>query len=252
MPASATVVPGPQAFGPDIESLPNDVKSLARRAKTKRDEVQARALTKSQAEVVSFVTGPTPGSWLLSYWEDKVAKKVELQNITGFLAAGPHGFIYPDQTGDEETPNDVLKNVTYVATHLRARDPKEVPTDPGVCLDVGFIADDSGKFQEIFGIGLRFPELPDASFSVSSNKDAQQGDSFEDRRAEAKRAAFMVAPLAKAVRRCFVAPWKKGTATGMSFSSSTPASSLTTATRLGMPPCSRASTTTRQAPNPAA
>ena len=61
---------------------------------------------------------------------------------------------------------------------------------------MGFIADDSGKFQEIFGIGLRFPELPDASFSVSSNKDAQQGDSFEDRRAEAKRAAFMVAPLA--------------------------------------------------------
>ena len=196
VPASATVVPGPQAFGPDIESLPNDVKSLARRAKAKRDEVQARALTKSKAEVISFVTGPTPGSWLLSYWEDKIAKKVELQNITGFLAAGPHGFIYPDQTGDEETPNDVLKNITYVATHLRARDPNEVPTDPGVCLDVGFIADDSGKFQEIFGIGLRFPELPDASFSVSSNKDAQQGDSFEDRRAEAKRAAFMVAPLA--------------------------------------------------------
>lgn len=196
VPASATVVPGPQAFGPDIESLPNDVKSLARRAKAKRDEVQAKAHTIDRAEVISLNAIPTQGGWILRYWKSDTAKEVELQNITAFLAAGPHGFIYRDQTGDDEPPDDVLKKITYVATHIRARDPKEVPTDPGVCLDVGFIADDSGKFQEIFGIGLRFPELPDASFSVSSNKDAQQGDSFEDRRAEAKRAAFMVAPLA--------------------------------------------------------
>lgn len=195
VPASATVVPGPQAFGPDIESLPNDAKSLARRAKAKQDEIQAKALTKEKAEVVGFTAGPTSGSWLLSYWDDKFAKKVGLQNATGFLAAGPHGFIYPDVTGDKETPEDLQKNITYVATHLRPRDPSDIPADPGVCLDVGFIADDSGKFQEIFGVGLRFAEWPDVSFSVSSNKDAQQGDSFEDRRAEAKRAAMLVAPL---------------------------------------------------------
>jgi len=196
VPASATVVPGPQAFGPDIESLPNDVKSLTRRATAKRDEIQAKARTIDRAEVISLTEGPTPGSKVFRYWKSDTAKEVELQNITGFLAAGPHGFIYPDSTGDHETPEDVLKNITYVATHLRPRDSSDIPADPGVCLDVGFIADDSGKFQEIFGVGLRFAEWPDVSFSVSSNKDADQGESFEARRAEAKRAAMLVAPLA--------------------------------------------------------
>lgn len=198
VPMAAQVVPGPQAFGPSIESLPNDVKSLARRAKVKRDEVLAKASTRERSELASFSEGPTKGSWLVSYWKSANAKTFLLQNFDGFLAAGPHGFVYPDETGDHETPEDVLKDITYVATHLRARDPAEVPQEPGVCLDVGFIADDTGKFQEIFGIGLRFPELPDASFSISTNKDAQQGDSFEARRSEARRAALMVPELATA------------------------------------------------------
>lgn len=196
VPVTAVAAPGPQAFGPDIESLPNGAGSLVRIARARRDEISAKALTIDKAEVISFVGGPTSGSWVLTYWEDDIAKKVGVQRATGFLAAGPHAFIYPDKTGGKEKPEDLQRNIRYVATHLRARDPQDVPEEPGVCLEAGFISDDSGKFQEIFGIGLRFPELPDASFSVSSNKDAQQGDSFEDRRAEAKRAAFMVAPLA--------------------------------------------------------
>jgi hypothetical protein len=197
VPASANVVLGSQAFGPDIESLPNDVKSLARRAQTKRNVIQAKAHTIDRAEVIALNEGPTPNSWILRYWDSDIAKEVGVETFEVFLASSPHGFLYKSSTAKSvgRTREKLMQNVTYVATQLRARDPKEVPTEPGVCLDVGFIADDSGKFQEIFGIGLRFPELPDASFSVSSNKDAQQGDSFEDRRPEAKRAAFMVAPL---------------------------------------------------------
>jgi hypothetical protein len=196
VPDVAVVAQGPQAFGPRIESLPNDAASLARKAKAMRDAIQAKARTIERAEVISLSSGPTAGSWVLRYWESDTSKEVGLQNATGFLAAGPHGFIYPDETGDNETPEDLLRNINYVATRLRPRDPNEVPGEPGVCLDVGFIADDNGRFQEMFGVGLRFPGLSDVSFSVSSNKDAQQGDSFEDRRAEAKRAAFMAAPLA--------------------------------------------------------
>ena len=196
VPVDAVVVGGPQAFGPNIESLPNDVKSLASRAKAKRDEIRAKAHTIDRAEVISLNEGPTPNSWMLQYWKSDTAKEIGLETIEGFLAGAPHGFLYRTATSENQTTSDILKKITYVATQLRARDPKEIPTEPGVCLDVGFIADDSGRFQEIFGIGLRLPELPDVSFSLSSNKDAQQGDSFEDRRAEAKRAAFLVAPLA--------------------------------------------------------
>lgn len=198
VPLAAQLVPGPQAFGSRIESLQNDVKGLSKRARAKRDEIRAKTQTIDRAEVVSLNDGPTAGSWTLRYWDDEISKRVGLQDIVGYLAAQPHGFIYPSATRNHKTPEQVLENLSYVATHLRARDPAEVPTEPGVCLDVGFIADDSGKFQEIFGIGLRFPELPDASFFISTNKDAQQGDSFDARRAEARRAALMVPELASA------------------------------------------------------
>ncbi|WP_133610427.1 T6SS immunity protein Tli4 family protein [Aquabacterium commune] len=198
VPMAAQVVPGPQAFGSRIESLQNDAKGLTRRARAKREEVHSKTQTIDRAEVVSLNEGPTAGSWILRYWDDEISKKVGLQDIVGYFAAQPHGFIYPSATRNHKTPEQVLDSLTYIATHLRARDPAEVPQEPGVCLDVGFIADDTGKFQEIFGIGLRFPELPDASFSISTNKDAQQGDSFEARRSEARRAALMVPELATA------------------------------------------------------
>jgi len=198
VPVDTELVQGPQSFGPHIDSFPDDVGSLARRARAKKDAIQAKTQTVDRSEVISLTEGPTLGSWMLRYWEDDTAKNVGVQSINGFLAAGRHGFTYFTETAPRSgrTVETEVKGLSYVAKHLRSRESTEVPTEPGVCLDVGFIADDSGKFQEIFGIGLRFRGFPDVSFSLSSNKDAQQGESFEDRRAEAKRAAFMVAPLA--------------------------------------------------------
>lgn len=203
VPESTQVLYGRQAFGANVQSLTNDAKSLKRLAQKQREEVLANSRTIDRAEVISLNEGPTPGSWTLAYWQSDTAKMVGLQNISGFLSAGPHGFIYPVETAPSEgrTAEVETSNLRYVATHLRARDPSEVPTEPGVCLDVGFIADDTGKFQEIFGIGFRFPELPDASFSISSNKNAQQGDPFEDRIAQAARAARSVPEMAAALAK---------------------------------------------------
>lgn len=200
VPATARVVPGPQIFGATVQSFPNDANSSATRAKAKRAEIQAKSQTIERAEVISLLEQPGAENWTLTYWKSANAKKLGIQEIEGYLSVAPHGYTYFSSTGPREgrTTALVMERLTYIATHLRARDPAEVPSEPGVCLDVGFIADDTGKFQEIFGIGLRFPELPDASFSISTNKDAQQGDSFESRRAEARRAALMVPELAPA------------------------------------------------------
>jgi hypothetical protein len=196
VPATSLVLPGSQAFGVEVQSLPNGAREIAKLARQKRDEVQAKTLSRDRAEIVSFSEGPTYGSWTLRYWNDYISKKVDLQNITAFLASSQHGFVYSESTGDDESAEDVLRNVGYVANHLRARDPSDMPLEPGVCLDIGFIADDTGRFQEIFGLGLRFPDLPDVSFSILSNKNADQGDSFEERRAKAKNMALLEAPMA--------------------------------------------------------
>ncbi len=203
VPMRTQVLAGPQAFGPYMEALPNEVQSLGRRATDARNKVRAKSQTTEHAEVISLEQAPNPGSWTLRYWESDSAKAVGLETFESFLAASPHGFFYRSTTAKSvgRTAIQVEQNIKYVASHLRARDPAEVPTEPGVCLDVGFIADDSGQFQEIFGVGFRFPELTDASFSISSNKNAQQGESFEARLAEAARSAKgepeMAAALAK-------------------------------------------------------
>lgn len=196
VPINAVVVYGSQTFNGKIESfsagkgsLSSVVSAKARELRAIRHDVLPGTLLREDRVNNSSLAR------VLVFFDDPSASRVV--HVWGELRAEPIEFLY---TGGTRVANDgvarEVDNVSYVATRLRSRVPLDVPVEPGVCLDGGFISDDSGKFQEIFGIGLRFPELPDASFSVSSNKDAEQGDSFEARRAEAKRAAFMVAPLA--------------------------------------------------------
>jgi len=199
VPDSATVINGPQTFGASIKSLPYGAVKLQGLVSKRVAELQAVKHEEVEGSLLrEVVDGPTSGGKTVISWASSHA--TYLTAVQGYLKAAPHGFIYEGGIGSlgKRKLEDETSGLLQIATHLRARDPAEVPQEPGVCLDVGFIADDTGKFQEIFGIGLRFPELPDASFSISTNKDAQQGDSFESRRAEARRAALMVPELATA------------------------------------------------------
>lgn len=198
VPMAALVVPGLQAFGPRIRSI-----------KDGRDELR-RVYAAHIAQLKATKHSSLPGSLLRAELDGPIASSktilfsdepyaIHVTEVWGYLDVPPFGFVYQgSDAADNATIETEKARLSYVATHLRARDPAEVPQEPGVCLDVGFIADDTGRFQEIFGIGLRFPELPDASFSISTNKDAQQGESFEARRSEARRAALMVPELATA------------------------------------------------------
>ncbi|MEN3109824.1 T6SS immunity protein Tli4 family protein [Uliginosibacterium paludis] len=197
VPANADLIFGGQAFGPNIETFENGSKDLKKLASSKKTELEA---IKHREEVGSLfrseVDGPTEGSWTLLFWSSR--NSTYTTDVWGYLSAPPHGFLYKGLASpiDGRPLEGEVKKLTYVANNLRARQPDEVPTEPGVCLDLGFIKDDGGKFQEIFNIGLRFPSLPDVSFSISSNKDARRDTSFEERRNEAKKAALMHAPLA--------------------------------------------------------
>lgn len=200
VPVTSQVLLGSQAFGPNIESIQGggELKNLYT---TKIAQLQRVKHNRRPGTLLRDVLdGPTPSGKTLLFFETPSATNVT--EVWGYLNVPPHAFIYKgSDAADDATIETETARLNYVASHLRARDPAEVPTEPGVCLDVGFIADDGGQFQEIFGVGFRFPELPDASFSISSNKNAQQGDSFEVRLAEAAGSAKdepeMAAALAK-------------------------------------------------------
>ncbi len=192
VPLETTIVPGPQAFGANIETIENGAARVHELAKQKKDQIAVSEKTDDRAEIISFERSGTSKLWTLSFWEDHISKKVGILSIYGYLAAGKHTFIYPSETAASEGRTEMVlrDRLTYIATHLRARAPDEVPTEPGVCLDLGFIADDLGKYQEIFGVGFRFPSLPDVSLSISSNKDGQTPPPLSARRKEAERSVL--------------------------------------------------------------
>jgi Tle cognate immunity protein 4 C-terminal domain/Tle cognate immunity protein 4 N-terminal domain len=143
------------------------------------DQYRAKLLSNNPGvEILHDGIGPTENSWQIRSFEDKFAKQLELQGIDTFVVAAPHVFLIKRGTARSrgETVDTVQADNLYLSQNLRARDNAEIPKDPGVCIDSGFVADSSGKFQEIFEAGIHMPSIPDVSFSVSSNKLASVTD----------------------------------------------------------------------------
>jgi len=192
VPVETKVLHGTQDFSSPIETVENGATRTHELANKKHKEVIAASKAFERAEVHQFEKGTTPGSWMLLYWDSSSAKKVGVLSVQGYLAAGGHAFIVRSSTAPSEGRTEATEKaeLAHIANHLRARNPEEIPTEPGVCLDLGFIADDTGKYQEIFGIGFRFPSLPDVSLSISSNKDGQTPEPLSKRRKQAEKLAL--------------------------------------------------------------
>lgn len=129
-------------------------------------------MKRSKAEFSALAAGPIPNSLVQRYFASPYLKSVGGEGIISFVPAGNHVFEFGWGSGDEESADQIITKSADIARNLRARDNAEVPKGPGVCIDLGFIAETTGQFQEIFSAGVHFPSLPDISFSVMSNKNA--------------------------------------------------------------------------------
>jgi hypothetical protein len=110
-------------------------------------------------------------------------------NLWTYSIRGKNLFLVKSNASVSYSKEHALKVVEHINLNLRDLQINEIPSDPGVCIEGGFIADSSGQYQEIFSIGFRFPSMPDVSFSISSNKDQVREAPFSHRRAQAKKAA---------------------------------------------------------------
>lgn len=193
VPTETTVVLGTQAFGPNIETLEDGAKSILATVENKKQELSEKKFRDRVTPYLRDSTnGPTADSWTLLWWDGDAGKKVGMDEFSVFIRSGKHAYTFYSSTAPSEGRTFDIESaeIKYIAAHLRARAPDEIPTEPGVCLNLGFIADDSGKYQEIFGIGFRFPSLPDVSLSISSNKDGQTPQPLSKRRKEAEKLAL--------------------------------------------------------------
>ncbi|WP_454763848.1 T6SS immunity protein Tli4 family protein [Cupriavidus campinensis] len=158
VPAEADLIFGSHYFPAEIITHLGAADQLDKRSDAYRTNVLSESDT---AEITYFGHGPTSNSMQIRYFRSDTAKEYGNERGYTYVAAGPHLFEWAG-----------ARIVAPLMGGLRARDNAEIPKEPGVCIDHGFIADSTGTYQEIFHAGIALPSFPDVSFSVDSNKRA--------------------------------------------------------------------------------
>lgn len=162
VPEEAELLWGPHEVPSRIEVHPGEAGNMQIVAEAFRARVLAKDST---AELTYFGPGPSRNSVQIRWFADRLAKRVGAASGYTFVAAGNHLFEW----------RGISKIKTLIPV-LRARDNNEIPRVPGICIDLGFIPDDTGAMQEIVSAGIQLPSFPDVSFSISSNKTASIDD----------------------------------------------------------------------------
>ena len=155
------------AFGKDFPTLPNQAKDIEKVMEAERAKILAAHKT---AEINYFGKGPAPNTWLIRSYEDKFAKKYELEGFRVYYIVGPHIFKGGDGTDNGATAESILDYAVDTARNLRPREPDEVPTEQGLCHEFGFRRLDGSKGNVLTQVGLHIAALPDVVFSVQSNQ----------------------------------------------------------------------------------
>lgn len=123
-------------------------------------------------EVMYLGPGVSPSSYQIRFFAGAFLKREGAQGIRNFDQIGNHVFEYGWGSGDEESADQIMKRMAEISRNLRPRNNAESPKEPGVCVDEGFITDNTSNNQEIFSAGIFLPSIPDMRFSIISNKNA--------------------------------------------------------------------------------
>ncbi|PIF77204.1 hypothetical protein CLU95_4377 [Variovorax sp. 54] len=122
------------------------------------------------------IDGAVPGQKIVIGYQDG-SMLANIYQITSFVKVGADLFVQstsagvePNEPGSDWTLPKKLAGLDATAGLLRARPNDEVPTEPGVCIDGGFIADAPGLSHEKIPLGVRFKEFPDVHLSIEVTK----------------------------------------------------------------------------------
>jgi hypothetical protein len=125
-----------------------------------------------EADITYNDKGPVEGSWQFRYYEDKAAKEFNLHLFNTYIAKGNLFFLIRGGVEGTQTEEQAVAQQAARARSLRLRVEDDVPSEPGYCLEHGFMASSAYDDQEMVNVGMYLPSLPDVTFSISSNKDA--------------------------------------------------------------------------------
>ena len=183
VPQEAQLIEGNATFGIGIEIVSGGLEKAKQIAEEK---IRSLKREHNTAEVTYVGQGPIDSSWQIRYFESKYHKEDNSLFFETYVSKGEITFVLGDAIEKGETESTVVARQLAYAKSLRLRAAEEVPTEPGFCIQHGFMPGDRSEEQETISAGIYLPSLPDVTFSVSSNKDAY-ADYKKDRFEEMKR-----------------------------------------------------------------
>jgi hypothetical protein len=169
VPREAEIIWGSSSFPSRIETIQGDLAAAKRHA---ADAIGKLKWNDRTAEITYDAEGPIQGSWQIRYYEGKIGKEMGLHHFRTYINKNELTFVLRGTRNKAEPEIDAAARQADRVRSLRLRDDDEVPTEPGYCIEKGFIADSLYGNQEMVSVGLHFPSFPDVTFSISSNKDA--------------------------------------------------------------------------------
>ena len=127
---------------------------------------------KRTSEITYNDVGPIEDSWQTRYFENEFAKEDNSLFFDTYISKGEITFVLGDAIETGETESTVIARQLAQAKSLRLRAAEEVPTEPGFCIEHGFMKGDRYGDSEKVNAGIYLPSFPDITFSIRSNKDA--------------------------------------------------------------------------------
>ncbi|WP_207239231.1 T6SS immunity protein Tli4 family protein [Pseudomonas sp. GW456-L15] len=171
LPPESKINAGYYLWGDNIETLDDTPATLAARIDQREHELRGlRHNTKGSMFLRRIEHGN--GSASLWSWDSKASALT--YRVDSYLVSTPQWAAYRysgEVTHDREKGGVEVANL--LAHNLHSREPTEIPSRPGFCIDRAYIA--GNRFQsERFDIAVTFPNYPDAHFEFSSSTGAEQ------------------------------------------------------------------------------
>ncbi|MFV9464091.1 T6SS immunity protein Tli4 family protein [Pseudomonas aeruginosa] len=176
LPPDAVINAGYYLWGDRIEYLDDKPTELAARVDRLEQEWRTQRHKSKGNMFLRKIDFGNESVGLLS-WSSEVASKTYL--LDTYVTSKPtwHAYRWKGKVSVDREQHAVEIS-RALARNLRSRAPKEIPSEPGFCIDHAYIAGDSFQVER-FGVGVTFPEHPGARFEFRSSTGAELNSLLE-------------------------------------------------------------------------
>ena len=170
--------------------------------KTREEELRA-GKHEDKFKFVEARTTSTPRAKIFKIRKKLIGAGGDSFGFEAYLSNNEVLFSMKETAYDEDKIDSVLQRLeTRLLPNIRARKPKEIPSEPGLCIEKGFIADDGQTPQyEKAELYFKFKEWPDVTATVRATRGGSKlKPSLLERVNDGKPMPALFAEMAKQIK----------------------------------------------------